>query len=72
MDHESRQKAPSVSKQAYKVSLRQLQIELVKLQRHIIKCEEKIPVLFEGRDASGKDGTMKRFILDVKTTKESQ
>ena len=61
-DHESREKAPSVSKQAYKVSLRQLQIELVKLQRHIIKCDEKILVLFEGRDASGKDGTIKRIV----------
>jgi polyphosphate kinase 2 len=61
-DNESSAKAPSISKQSYKDSLRQLQMELVKLQRHIIKWDEKILVIFEGRDASGKDGTIKRIV----------
>lgn len=34
---------------------------MVKLQRHIIKFEQKILVIFEGRDASGKDGVIKRI-----------
>jgi len=34
--------APAMSKQAYKHTLRQLQIELVKLQRHFIRCDDKI------------------------------
>ena len=46
----------------YKVQLRALQIELVKLQRHFIKCDEKILIILEGRDASGKDGTIKRIV----------
>ena len=48
-----------LKKQEYKKELRQLQIELVKLQRHIIQHNHRILVIFEGRDASGKDGTIK-------------
>src|ERR1700687_180148 len=59
---ESDAPAPSVSKKSYKRSLRQLQIELVKLQRHFIKWNDKILIILEGRDASGKDGTIKRII----------
>lgn len=46
----------------YKASLRELQIELVKVQRHVIKHGHKVLVIFEGRDASGKDGTIKRVV----------
>tara|TARA_R110000868_G_scaffold228177_2_gene481151 strand:- start:2846 stop:3634 length:789 start_codon:yes stop_codon:yes gene_type:complete len=46
----------------YKKELRALQIELVKLQRHIIKHDHQILVIFEGRDASGKDGVIKRIV----------
>jgi polyphosphate kinase 2 len=51
-----------ISKKSYKDSLHQLQVELVKLQRHFIKCDDKILIILEGRDASGKDGTIKRII----------
>ena len=47
---------------AYEASLRDLQIELVKVQRHVIKHGHKVLIIFEGRDASGKDGTIKRII----------
>ena len=46
----------------YKTSLRELQIELVKVQRHVIEHGHKVLVIFEGRDASGKDGTIKRIV----------
>ncbi len=46
----------------YKGQLRELQIELVKLQRRIIARGERILVLVEGRDAAGKDGTIKRIV----------
>ena len=46
----------------YKASLRKLQIELVKIQRHVIKHDHKVLVIFEGRDASGKDGAIKRIV----------
>lgn len=46
----------------YEDELRRLQIELVKVQRHIIKHGHKVLVIFEGRDAGGKDGTIKRIV----------
>lgn len=49
------------SKSEYKKELRHLQIELVKLQRHLISHNHRILIIFEGRDASGKDGVIKRI-----------
>jgi polyphosphate kinase 2 len=46
---------------AYKDTLRALQVELVKLQRHLIATESRVLVIVEGRDAAGKDGTIKRL-----------
>ena len=39
-----------------------LQVELLKLQRWVKESGEKIIVVFEGRDAAGKGGTIKRFM----------
>lgn len=55
------EKRPEQEKGLYKKELRALQIELVKLQRHLIRRNDKILVLFEGRDGAGKDGTIKRI-----------
>ncbi|TAL48855.1 MAG: polyphosphate kinase 2 [Methylovulum sp.] len=52
----------SLDKKEYNKTLRALQIELVKLQNHIIKHNDKILIIFEGRDAGGKDGTIKRIV----------
>ncbi|QYY33924.1 MULTISPECIES: polyphosphate kinase 2 [Cupriavidus] len=52
----------ALSHEEYEASLHLLQIELVKLQKHFICCNDRILVLFEGRDASGKDGTIKRIV----------
>ncbi|SNC73679.1 polyphosphate kinase 2, PA0141 family [Kytococcus aerolatus] len=38
-----------------------LQIELLKMQHHIKRNGDKIAILFEGRDAAGKGGSIKRF-----------
>ncbi|WP_317930136.1 polyphosphate kinase 2 [Halioxenophilus sp. WMMB6] len=46
----------------YKETLRALQIELVKLQRHFIACNDRILIIVEGRDAAGKDGVIKRIV----------
>jgi polyphosphate kinase 2 len=43
--------------------LHQLYIELVKLQKEIISSKLKLVVLLEGRDAAGKDGTIKAITL---------
>jgi polyphosphate kinase 2 len=45
----------------YEERKRILQIELVKLQKWIRKTGHKAIMLFEGRDAAGKGGTIKRF-----------
>src|SRR5690606_10161998 len=45
----------------YEETLRELQILLVIVQRHIIQHGHRILVIFEGRDAAGKDGTVKRI-----------
>lgn len=47
---------------AYKKALRDLQIELVKVQRHLIAHDHRVLIIFEGRDASGKDGVIKRIV----------
>jgi len=59
---ESDGKVLSITKKEYKETLHKLQIELVKLQRHFIECNDKILIIMEGRDASGKDGTIKRIV----------
>jgi polyphosphate kinase 2 len=59
---ESSEHAPSILQKAYKETLHKLQVELVKLQRHFIECNDKILIILEGRDASGKDGTIKRIV----------
>ncbi len=46
----------------YDRSKRLLQIELLKLQKWCKACGERFVILFEGRDAAGKGGTIKRFM----------
>lgn len=49
------------SKDAYRRALRALQIELVKIQKQVIAHNHRVLILFEGRDAAGKDGVIKRI-----------
>ena len=46
----------------YEQELERLQIELVKLQRSVQLEQRRVAILFEGRDAAGKGGTIRRFI----------
>ncbi|MBD3789804.1 MAG: polyphosphate kinase 2 [Campylobacterales bacterium] len=46
----------------YKKNLYDLQVELVKFQKHVIEKRLKVCIIIEGRDAAGKDGTIKRFV----------
>lgn len=45
----------------YEEELRNLQIELVKLQQWVLKNKKRVVVIFEGRDAAGKGGNIRRF-----------
>ncbi|MDX2495904.1 MAG: polyphosphate kinase 2 [Desulfuromusa sp.] len=51
----------TISKKDYEKALEQLQIELVKLQEWIRHKGLKVVVIFEGRDAAGKGGSIKRI-----------
>ena len=45
----------------YEEELRRLQIELVKLQQWVSKNKKRVAIIFEGRDAAGKGGNIRRF-----------
>jgi polyphosphate kinase 2 len=47
---------------AYERQKKKLQIELLKVQRWAQDTDQKLVILFEGRDAAGKGGTIKRFM----------
>jgi polyphosphate kinase 2 len=53
--------AARMKKKQYKKALECLQVELVKLQRWAKDSNTRIACVFEGRDAAGKGGTIKRF-----------
>lgn len=46
---------------AYETALAELQVELVKMHRWAKDTGQRIAIVFEGRDAAGKGGTIKRF-----------
>lgn len=61
-DFEHRHDEVLITKKTYLEELKLLHVELVKLQSWIKNNGEKLVVLFEGRDAAGKGGVIKRFI----------
>ena len=50
-----------LSRRDYEERKAQLQVELLKVQDWVKETGRKIVILFEGRDAAGKGGTIKRF-----------
>ncbi len=48
-------------KDAYEEAIDKLQVELVRMQAWVRDTGQRIVVVFEGRDAAGKGGTIKRF-----------
>ena len=51
-----------LSRRRYEAQKYQLQVELLKLQAWIKDSGERLVIVFEGRDAAGKGGTIKRFM----------
>ncbi len=51
-----------IKRPAYEKHKAELQAELLKAQRWVESAGQKIVILFEGRDAAGKGGTIKRFM----------
>ena len=50
-----------MNRKEYENELRKLQIELVKLQAWVKETKTKIVIIFEGRDAAGKGGVIRRI-----------
>lgn len=61
MSKSSKQSSNKLSKKLYKKELARLQIELVKLQEWVKHRGLKVVIIFEGRDAAGKGGVIKRI-----------
>ena len=55
----NRQPADKTKRKAYEKEMRKLQVELCRLQEWVKETGERIIILFEGRDAAGKGGTIK-------------
>ncbi len=51
-----------IRRREYERTKQELQIELLKVQSWVKETGQKVIVLFEGRDAAGKGGTIKRFM----------
>ena len=51
-----------LSRKSYERQKYRLQVELLKLQAWVKETGQRVVVLFEGRDAAGKGGTIKRFM----------
>ena len=49
-------------KSNYNIKITELQIDLVNLQNWISKNNKRVCIIFEGRDAAGKGGAIKRFV----------
>ncbi|WP_170324733.1 polyphosphate kinase 2 [Ruegeria arenilitoris] len=50
-----------MKRKEYEKEMERLQIELVKMQSWVKETDQRIALIFEGRDAAGKGGTIKRF-----------
>ncbi|OBI41424.1 polyphosphate kinase 2 [Mycobacterium colombiense] len=57
----ARSAVPKISDEVYEAELFRLQTELVKLQEWLRHAEQRLVVIFEGRDGAGKGGTIKRI-----------
>ncbi|WP_409434085.1 polyphosphate kinase 2 [Litorimonas sp. RW-G-Af-16] len=51
-----------LGKKVYEAKKAELQVELLKLQKWVEETGQKVVLIFEGRDAAGKGGTIKRFM----------
>ena len=61
----SAEATPALGKKDYERELFRLQVELVKLQEWVKKTGARIVIVFEGRDAAGKGGIIKRILERV-------
>jgi polyphosphate kinase 2 len=58
---ETKADAPKLSRKAYEAALKALQVRLTRMQNDIRAQGSRVLIIFEGRDAAGKGGTIKRI-----------
>ncbi|MCZ3385849.1 MAG: polyphosphate kinase 2 [Actinomycetia bacterium] len=61
MSHHQREDVPTLAKKVYEKELYRLQTELGQLQEWVRSSGQRVVIVFEGRDAGGKGGTIKRL-----------
>ncbi|WDR06733.1 polyphosphate kinase 2 [Devosia rhodophyticola] len=54
-----------LDRKIYENELHDLQVQLVRLQAHLAKTSERVILVFEGRDAAGKGGTIKNYLTNL-------
>jgi polyphosphate kinase 2 len=59
-EHYKEKNLPLIQASIQKELLKPYQVELLKLQKHLEKTNKKMIILFEGRDAAGKGGTIRK------------
>ena len=64
-------RVPNGDDSEYERALHRAQVELVKYQKHVIKSGQKVLLIFEGRDAAGKDDTIKRIVQHLSPTRNA-
>src|SRR6516162_2665506 len=62
---DNRQPGAKMKRKVYEKELQKLQIELCRLQDWVKETGQRIIILFEGRDAAGKGGTIKALTARV-------
>ncbi len=55
----------SLKRCAYEKTLKELQVELIEVQNWCVAHKKKIVILFEGRDAAGKGGAIRRMLAHI-------
>lgn len=65
IEHDIIKEEKFVKELRYEKELKALQYELVHLQAYLAKTGKKMALIFEGRDAAGKGGTIKRIVKNL-------
>ena len=61
-EQDQKEKPGKMKRKEFEKELEKLQVELVKLQRWVVHEGLRVIIVFEGRDAAGKGGTIKRIV----------
>ena len=62
MSKKTKKTRKRLDKKVYEAELERLQVELVSMQQWIVATGTRVLVIFEGRDAAGKGGAIKRIV----------